>query len=138
MRPPAPVLAVLLSLAGAAACGRGAEPNTDPQALARRITSLERRMLEMEEGRAAKPGATEAPGDVRVEVQVEGTYRKVVLRDARGPYPMPGPAPLGDLAVWATFAEGDEPAEVGRAMIAAGRPAVIVCDAAARTCALKP
>jgi hypothetical protein len=136
MRTPAPLVAALIALC--AGCGRATEPNVDPAALARRITSLERRMLEVEEGRSRKPGEGTAPGDVRVEVTVEGTYRKVVLRDARGPYPVPGPAPVGDLAVWATFAEGDEPAEVGRAMIAEGRPAVLVCDAAARRCALKP
>jgi hypothetical protein len=138
MRTPAPLVTALTSLSLAAACGRAPEPNVDPQALARRITSLERRMLEVEEGKSRKPGDATAPGDVRVEVTVEGTFRKVVLRDARGPYPVPGPAPVGDLAVWATFADGDEPAEVGRAMIIEGRPAVIACDAAARTCAMKP
>jgi hypothetical protein len=142
---------VLMFVLLAAGCG-ATTPATDLEALNRRVTSLERRLNEMEQGKSAKGKPAAAPGAegddaageapaapvVKVEVKAEGDAKKVVVKKGKRPFQVPGQVPIGDATIWASFEEGVDPTEVAKIKLEEGKPLTITCSSADKTCKPKP
>jgi hypothetical protein len=139
------------SLVFLVACGRGAQTETaqDVDALTRRVTSLERRMQQMEggerpqaEGKAhegdakgeAKPDGDKAERPGKATVALVGDALQVQLLHNKRKLPVPGPVPPGEFEVEAVFTEGEAPAVVGKVTVPAEGSVTITCAAATKTC----
>lgn len=139
----------LLPLVAWTACGGGGDKEST-EALNRRVTSLERRLGDVEDklagGKAepAAPAAAEKPADEKrhgdhkggkdgVAVTAEGDAQQVVLRHKQKTAPLPAEIPPGTYTWEATFADGGAPVS-GSITLVAGTPAAVVCTAATRSC----
>lgn len=140
-----------LSLVLLAACGRGAQTETaqDIDALTRRVTSLERRMQQMEGGERGQTEGKAHEGEAKAEVKPEGDRAErpgkatveltgdavsvQLLRNKRK-VAVPGPVPPGEFEIEAVFAEGEAPGVVGKLTVPAEGSVTITCASATKSC----
>ena len=133
-------------------CATATERSQDTKidALERRVTSLERRLGVPEQGANDKrrgkakasqespkgaKAAADGPGadGPKVAVQVDGEAQVHLMRQRRK-YAVPGSVPLGVYSVMAQFDGQARASKVGMLKAEDGQPAVVSCDAAAKTC----
>ncbi|HMV67989.1 MAG TPA: hypothetical protein PKA64_14175 [Myxococcota bacterium] len=139
-----------LSLLVLTACGRGGDQAQEIDALKRRVTSLERRLSELDAGgkKPAKADEGEEPkrpeggghgedSALKAVVSYEGDAVSVELMRGKRKFSLPTSVVPGEYTVHAVFAEGEEPAEAGTIDLKAGSRVVLACSAGSRACAPK-
>jgi hypothetical protein len=146
----------VLALLSTTACGGGDQASMET--VNRRVTSLERRIGELEaelaggkdgqakgsptkaededkraHGEHGKGGDHAKGGKDGVPVTAEGDATQVVLRHKQKSAPLPAEIPPGTYTWEATFADAGPPVS-GSITLTAGTPAVVACTAATRSC----
>ncbi len=110
--------------------------------LGKKVVTLEKRVKALEgkgkasksKGKATKTKAkSPAPGP-KGKVTLTGDAKKVLLSHDKRKFTLPGDVPAGEYKILASFADGDEPAEVGAATVAADATLTIDCAAATKKC----
>lgn len=142
----------LTSLLLLGACGRGPDPTQEIEALKRRVTSLERRLSELDNGgkKPTKPGdggpqadAPKADGEEGGEpspkstITVTGEAFEVALMRGKRKLSLPATVPPGEYTIQAVFEEGQPPTAAGSITVTPGSQVTLECKAETKACTPK-
>lgn len=119
---------------GLGACAADPQQTEEIEALKRRVTSLERRIGEID-GNTVEAARSRGDGEraAKGTVALEGDATKVMLFARGRRVPVPGPVAAGEYVVQVQFGS-DTPIDAGPATVVADATLTVTCTAETKSC----